>query len=179
MYFLVDGFNIWLIICLGVIERSWFQVFDLKVNGVALRLLPEASQIKNALQVSLGRIVLYSSFFVSRIIYLFLFTTLYMLWLCKWTEWFEWNMIVLFCYSLGSSGWDPLYKLMFFACSLPYLRQLFLPYDLRLIHWWNLVIILAKILFAWAGDICKWNLRLAYLLNCDNCPGLNWFLCYL
>lgn len=79
MYFLVDGFNIWLIICLGVIERSWFQVFDLKVNGVALRLLPEASQIKNALQVSLGRIVLYSSFFVSRIIYLFLFTTLYML----------------------------------------------------------------------------------------------------
>lgn len=30
----------------------WFQVFDLKVNGVALRLFPEASQIKNALQVS-------------------------------------------------------------------------------------------------------------------------------
>lgn len=60
--YLFDGFNIWLIICLGVIEWSWFQVFDLKVNGVALRLLPEASQIKNALQVTLGSIVLYSSF---------------------------------------------------------------------------------------------------------------------
>lgn len=29
----------------------WTQIFQLKVEGVALRLIPEASQIKNALKV--------------------------------------------------------------------------------------------------------------------------------
>ncbi|XP_057766564.1 protein TIC 22-like, chloroplastic [Salvia miltiorrhiza] len=33
-----------------VVPVALSKVFDLKVNGVALRLLPEASQIKNALQ---------------------------------------------------------------------------------------------------------------------------------
>lgn len=43
----------------GINRKWWPQIFQLKVDGVALRLLPEASQIQNAMKVRLGSILMF------------------------------------------------------------------------------------------------------------------------